>query len=212
MITEVSEKLKENNVFHKIKECKISTRKTIVTIPEIDEDIAYLVGVIAGDGNLSICKRKKGGNHYRVRISSNSVKYLAYLNDIIYKYFGLKGKIMKDKRRKNTFCWEIENASIFWYFSILESKYDKTNQLPFFCRDKNLFAHYMSGLIDTDGSISHKRIQLKLKNENIIKQIFYLLKEDANSNPPKINYTDRVPYYYIRFDNIFPLRLKGTDF
>lgn len=212
MITKVSKKLKENNVFHRVKECQIFTRKSIITIPKINEDIVYLVGVIAGDGNLSICKRKRGGNHYKLRISSGSAEYLAYLNDLIYKYFKLRGTIVKDKRRENTFCLQTENTSIFWYFNILESKYNKTNKIPFFCKNKNLFIHYLSGLIDTDGGVSNKRIQLKLKNESIIRQIFYKIKKDANSNPPKINYTNKIPFYYIRFDNIFPLRLKGTNF
>jgi hypothetical protein len=66
-------------------------------------------------------------------------------------------------------------------------------------------------LIDTDGSISGKRIQLKLKDKEMITKIYQNIKK-ANPNNPKVNYTKNLPYYYIRFDNIFPLRWKTSKF
>ncbi len=212
-LLKVSRILKTNNVYHKIKKGKIYTRRSIVNIPEINEDIAYLVGVIAGDGNLSNTKRKRGGYHCIIRIHANSIEYLKYLSELFNKYFHIKGKILKDKRKNNTYYIKIENASIFWYFKLLGAKYNYTNKLPNFCSRNKLFFHYLAGLIDTDGSIgpSKKRVQLKLKNNKIIQEIFSKI-EKANPNPPKINYTDKIPFYYIRFDNIFPLRWKTNKF
>lgn len=211
LILNISKKLSEKNVFHKTENNWILTRRSKIKIPNLNEDIAYLIGVIAGDGSLISTKRNRGGNHYMIRIYANSKIYLNYLNKIIKNHFSITGKIIKDKRKKNTFFIVIQNASIFWFFKILESKYNPTNKLPPICKNKLYFNNYLAGLIDTDGSISNKRIQLKLKNQKIIKKIFSKIKE-ANPNPPKINYTNNIPFYYIRFDNIFPLRWKGTNF
>lgn len=209
MILKVSKKLIENNIYHKVEENKILTRKTITYIPSLNKDIVYLIGVIAGDGSLTKCKRNRGGNHHRLRITSNSPDYLDYINKLIKENFLVEGQIYKDKRKKNTYYLGTANTSIFWYFEILESKYHKTNKLPKICKNGEFFNHYLAGLIDTDGSVglNKKRVQLKLKNKEIIKEIFSKIKK-ANPNPPKINYTNNIPFYYIRFDNIFPLRLK----
>ena len=213
MILEISQSLKKNKIFHKIKKEYIQTRKTLTKIPSLKEDVAYLVGVIAGDGSLVKSKRKKGGFHYQIRIYAKGEKYLIYLQRLIYSYFQIKGKIVKDQRKKETYYLHIANAAIYAYFEKLEAKYNHKNKLPDFCINKKLFQHYMGGLIDTDGSVdkSKKRIQLKLKNKDIINEI-YLKVENANPNPPKINYTKNVPFYYIRFNNVFPLRWKQTSF
>lgn len=209
MILKISKKLSEKNVFHKIKKDTIITKKSSTIIPSINEDLIYLVGVIAGDGSLVISKRKRGGNHHRVQITSCSPKHLECLNKILGENFEIIGKITKDKRKKRTYRLTTANTSIFWFFKILEAKYNETNKLPKICKNRNYFNHYLAGLIDTDGHVtpSKNRIQLKLKNQEIINEIFSRIKH-ANPNPPKINYTNNIPFYYIRFDNIFPLRFK----
>jgi len=209
VIIKVSKKLSEKNVFHKVKENIIITRKSSTKIPSINEDLVYLVGVIAGDGSLIICKRKRGGNHHRLQITSCSPNHLESLNKILQENFEITGKIIKDKRKERTYRLTTANTSIFWYFKLLEAKYNSTNKLPKMCKNKNYFNHYLAGLIDADGHVtpSKNRIQLKLKNKDIIEEIFSKISH-ANPNPPKINYTNEVPFYYIRFDNIFPLRFK----
>jgi len=69
--------------------------------------------------------------------------------------------------------------------------------------------HYLSGLIDTDGSIYNKRIHLKQKSKILMLEIQEILKNlELNPSDVKINYTNGVPFYYVRFDNDLPLRLK----
>ena len=75
--------------------------------------------------------------------------------------------------------------------------------------NKSYSLNYLAGLVDTDGSIYGKRIQLKQKRYNLIKEIEKLSKEfSLHCSSPKINYTNEIPFYYIRFDNKLPLRLK----
>lgn len=145
LVSEVSNKLKENNLYHKVINNRIFTRRSKAFIPVLREDIAYLVGVIAGDGSLIRSKRKRGGEHYFVRITAESVHYLNYLNLLINRFFGISGKVNKDKRKQNTYCLVFQNASLFWYFSVLEAKYNFVGRLPFFCREELFFNHYLGG-------------------------------------------------------------------
>ena len=65
----------------------------------------------------------------------------------------------------------------------------------------SLFKHYMLGLIDTDGSLTWNRVQLKQRDKNFLKELVHFLKKhfDIIARPPKVNYTEGKPYYYIRF-------------
>ncbi len=56
----ISQALNEARVWHKIQNDFICTKKTRIKIPKISEKVAYLAGVVTGDGNLNKCKRKKG--------------------------------------------------------------------------------------------------------------------------------------------------------
>ena len=67
--------------------------------------------------------------------------------------------------------------------------------------DASLFRNYMCGLIDTDGFIDKQRVQLKQRDKGFLEELVGLLKKHFGiiSNPPKVNFTEGKPYYYIRF-------------
>ena len=215
MIKRISKELFKGNIYHKIKENKILTRRSNIKIPLINEDIFYLLGVVEGDGSLIKSKRKRGGYHYVLRIYSGEKKYLIYLNEIIQELFGIKGRITKDKRKNSSYCIIIQNATIFFYFVILGSEIGKKKigNISKTVRRKNKnILHYLAGLVDTDGHISNKRIQLKQKRHQLLKEIKELSNQlNLNCSDPKINYTNQIPFYYIRFDNKLPLRWKTKN-
>ena len=161
-------------------------------------------------------KRKKGGFHYSIRIYGKGKEYLEILNEIFSKNFEIKGKIFEDKRKKDTCFLKIQNASIFFYFMINENEIGKKRRfkIPEIIKENpKYFKEYLSGLVDTDGHISRKRIQLKQKSEKLLKEIMVISnKQNLNCTIPKVNYTNKKPYYYIRFDNKIPLRFKTNNF
>lgn len=211
MIKQLSKELSKRGIYNKIEKDSIRTRKSRVKIPRINNDIIYLIGVIAGDGSLSMTKRKKGGYHYTFRIYSGSENNLKILNKLFKKYFLIKGKIIKDKRKDSAFHLVIKNSIVFFYFFLNGSEIGKKKgRLPkIIKKNKKYFVYYLAGLVDTDGHISNKRIQLKQKSLNLLNEIEKIAnKLNLNCNKPKINYTNSEPYYYIRFDNKLPLLLK----
>ena len=107
MINILSKELSKRGIFHKIQGDFIKTKKSKIKIPEVDINIVYLLGIVAGDGSLSQAKRKKGGYHYIFRIYSGNEKNLQILNKIINKYFYTRGKIIKDKMNYPTLKGEV---------------------------------------------------------------------------------------------------------
>ncbi|MBU2612123.1 MAG: hypothetical protein KKB62_00185 [Nanoarchaeota archaeon] len=185
-------------------------------IPNLNIDIIYLMGVIAGDGSLNETKRSKGGYHYTFRIYAAGKKYLKLLNKLFEKNFGIEGKIIKDLRKMNTYYLVFKNAPLFFYFVINGNEIGKKKRFKIpkiTTKNRKYFFEYLSGLIDTDGHIAGRRIQLKQKNKEFLNKIKLLAnKYHLNCTDPKVNYTNKIPYYYIRFDNKIHLRFKTNTF
>jgi len=210
MINKISKTLASRNIWHKIKNDFIVTKKSTVKIPKLNKDLAYLSGVIVGDGTILKIRRKKGGFHYKIKITSDSKNYLNTLNKIFEDNFNINGYIEKDKRKVHTYYLTLQNATIFWFFVLLGHEIGKKKGpiIPsYFLNNKILLIHFLAGLVDTDGHISYNRIQLKQKSRIFLSNICLQLKKiNMNPNYPKVNYTNQKPFYYIRFDNKLSLR------
>ena len=108
-IQKVSEILNQLKVWHKIQENYIITRRKQIRMPEINSEIAYLAGVIAGDGAITKTKRKMGGYYYRIQIVGRK-NYIEKLIPLINQLFNYKIKILRDKRKRNTYYINIQTT------------------------------------------------------------------------------------------------------
>lgn len=201
----VSEILHKANIWHKIEKDFICTRRTRTKIPNVNNKIAYLAGVITGDGSLTVCRRKKGGYCYRINIVGQK-RDMENLTRLVKELFSYEPKVFKDKRKQNCYFINLYNAAIFAYFSKLgffPGKKINIRVPQVIAKDSSLFKHYMLGLIDTDGYVQGKIVHLKQRDKNFLEQLVTLLDRHFNikSRPPKVNMTAGKPYYYIRFPN-----------
>ena len=197
-------------IWHKTQNNSITTKRTTTPIPEISNKIAYLAGVITGDGSLNISKRKKGGYHYRIQIVGHK-EDLERIATLFKELFNYKPTVHKDQRKANCYLINISSAAIFFYFiklGFFSGKKINMKVPAIIAANPTFFKHYLLGLIDTDGHISRNRIHLKQREEGFLKELVKLLEKHFNikSNPPKVNYTEGKPFYYIRFprDNLHP--------
>jgi len=202
-ILTVSLALNNAQVWHKIQNDFICTKKTCVKIPEINDKVAYLAGVITGDGHLTRSKRKTVGYYYIVGIVGRR-EFTEKLCLLIKEIFNYKPGFYKDKRKNDCYYVNIYPVAIFYFFIELGFRSGKKRNLrvpSLIAQDALLFKHFMCGLIDTDGFIDKKRVHLKQRERGFLKELVGLLKRHLGivSSPPKINYTDGKPYYYIRF-------------
>ena len=199
----ISEILSQRRIWNKIQGNSVITRRKITPIPEVSREVAYLAGVITGDGSLNVSERKKGGNHYRIQIVGHR-EDLERFAVLFVQLFNYKPAVHRDKRKANCYLININSAAIFFYFISIGFSSGKKRNLKVptvIAANPDLFKHYLLGLIDTDGHISHHRVHLKQREENFLNELVQLLDKhlDIKSNPPKVNYTDGKPFYYIRF-------------
>ena len=202
-ILTVSRALNHANVWHKIQNDFICTKKTRIKIPNLCEKVAYFAGVVAGDGNINKCKRKEGGYYYRVNVVGRR-KFMEKLSVLVKDLFHHDPRILRDKRKENCYAININCAAVYFFFIKLGFQPGKKTKIrvpSLIAEDASLFRHYMWGLIDTDGYIDKKRVQLKQRDKGFLKELVGLLKNHFGivSSPPKVNYTEGKPYYYIRF-------------
>ena len=123
---------------------------------------------------------------------------------LIKEIFHYTPGFYKDKRKNDCFYVNISTVAIFYYFIELGFQSGKKRNIcvpSLIADDALLFKHYMCGLIDTDGFIDKKRVQLKQRDKGFLKDLVRLLKRHFGiiSKPPKVNYTEGKPYFYIRF-------------
>lgn len=199
----VSDFLTRLGVWHKTEENFIRTKHTCLKIPEMNNKVAYFTGVITGDGSITKSKRKVGGYCYRIQIVGYK-KYIAYLTTLTKDLFDYQPRILKDKRKKHCYLINIYSAAIFAYFVQLGLPVGKKRKLSvpkIIANNPSLFEYYMLGLIDTDGHIVNRRVQLKQRLRPFLQELVMLLERHFNikANPPKVNYTEGKPYFYIRF-------------
>jgi hypothetical protein len=212
MINSISNLLSKKDIYHKLVNGEIHTRRTKIKIPIFNKDLAYLTGVIVGDGSMVITNRKRGGHHYVLSIFSNSRKYLEYLNGLFIQYFNHKCTFYKDKRH-DVYTLLVQSAPIFFYFVNINLPVGKSEEeyVPDIIKTKtSYFKEYVAGLCDTDGHVySSNRIHLKQKSKNLLLEIAeFLNHKKVRCSYPKVNYTNGKPYYYILMDYKLPLRLK----
>lgn len=151
---------------------------------------------------------------YIINIYSGSIEFLDDINKLIYDLFNYSGILIKDKRKNHTYRLSIQSSVIFWYFISLGLSSGKKINLSVprtFKTESNYMINLIAGLVDTDGHVAGNMIQLKQKSKSLLEELKnYLYKFDMNPAPVKVNYTYAKPFYYIRFDNKWPLRFKNA--
>lgn len=148
-----------------------------VNLPsEINPDVAYLIGVMLGDGSvMTPIKRKKGGYYWKIQVTSNK-DYSDVVYNLLQKIFKCRPSIFRDKRKKD--CWyvSLHSKKVHNYFTgaigIPAGK--KTGNMPWLencCVKRKIFRHFLAGLIDTDGYVGKKYISLVQKDKNFLEKI-----------------------------------------
>ena len=126
----------------RIKKCKFPK--------ELDEDLAYLFGLLVGDGCVSIGKR----SHYRVIFVNNDVELVSSFKNLMKKYFDLEpsGEVYKN----GSYHLEYYSKLVVEFFVACGVTYTTAldKKIPFVIKrsSKNCFMAFIKGLMDTDGS------------------------------------------------------------
>lgn len=147
-----------------------------VKIPELNSEIAYFVGYVGGDGHLKPYNKSK---KWEIIIESwTDLNELKILDDILYKNFGLRGCISKNKTRKG---WRIFiNSKIIHriltnIFDVPAGNKSSVIDVPDIIKNSgtDIIKSYIKGWFDAEGFVttSHGRLQIEfyVKNKKITK-------------------------------------------
>lgn len=169
-----------------------------IKIPNKDEQLAELIGIILGDGNIFINK-----DVAQLRIVCNSLNEKDYLinfiKPLIENIFGITSRIVFHKTR-NGIILSVENRNLIEFLISIGlmpgNKVKNQVTIPCWIRsDNKLLAACIRGLIDTDGSVfrmskrdfDNPRIQFKNFNKALLEDVRNSLIE-LGFHPSKIIY------------------------
>lgn len=134
----------------------MGTIKTIKIPDKINEEIAELVGILFGDGEL--CKGTN--NSYYLRFSFNSKKerkYASFVNSLLFRNFKIFGK-RSTNQKKNCITLQFYSKRLTEYFhDVVGVSYSpkKLEKIPDCIKnDNSLSKAFVRGLFDADGCVT----------------------------------------------------------
>jgi len=192
---------------------KYNKRETLVpkqwTFSEMCPHKTWVLGLIYGDGSI----QKNGSAFY---IVSGDYDILQKVQAI----FGGNISISKEQRARN--CWRVAICST-WLLTELKDLFGidhrKVTEMRFPQLSRDLYSHFVRGLIDSDGSWGiFQRANGPVLSftystvaENFAKDLKYVLDEELHiSSKRKIYSSSRLPYktlYQIKYDSSTAVRI-----
>lgn len=163
----------------------------IIIPKELSNDLAYICGVLAGDGSINFRTEK---HEYLVKCVGNPKDEKEFYNNVIgpkfYELFGISLNL-KLHDSNTTFGFVIYSKELVNYLTSviglpLGRKYGTLKVPSLFYNNQDLLINFIRGLFDTDGSVSFKKrhrdynyypvICLTSRSENFVRQCSEILK------------------------------------
>ncbi len=162
--------------------------KQVVRIPVLmDGKLAYIIGVVIGDGYVSKAARRKshGAGYYWKVVITGPHDYLDNLQKLFVRIFGLHGGLVRDLRKEKT--WQLRFASLVLHRFFTRviglpqgrktthgswSRFDLVREFPL---------HFLAGLIHSDGYVGKKYIGIIQKRFNFLVQVKRFARETLES-------------------------------
>ena len=191
------------------------------------KNLAYLVGVIYGDGYIKngTKSKKDKSPDYKISIELTDIKYLKEIIFPLFKKFtqtSSKVRTRKRKNKKESGILEIRNKKFYKLLTekIKTHKGPKTKKIKIPKTIKNwpssLQQEFIAGYFDTDGGFRGKTIGFTTKTKDFhIFTLETLMKNNINATKEKwINKKNKKEYFGIKikknnidkFLNVFKLR------
>jgi DNA-binding transcriptional regulator YiaG len=168
-----------NDIKQNTKWLSVPSSPNKVKIPEMNPEIAYIVGYISGDGHIR--NPTKSGDKWEIIVESwSDSNILKMINKIVSKNFGIRGNLHKNTTRKG---WRLFISSKIFHriltrlFKIpVGEKYSRV-RVPQIIKNANekIRQAYIQGWFDAEGFVtySHNKPQIEffIKNRSVTKWI-----------------------------------------
>jgi len=168
-----------------------------INLPKvINPRLSYLLGWICGDGHLA-----NYGNHYLIKISEKSTEQLKFINFLVYKLFGVWGKV--HRMYKNGYALLINSKPLLRFLkNVLEIKVGEIPKIIQKVNNTNI-RFFISGLFDSEGSVSKTRNIITIsqtKHDFLTKLQELALRVGVKFNGPTKHETKLGIWYSIRIE------------
>ena len=154
----------------------------------ITSELAELVGILLGDGSISIYTSKKYSTYYRVKVTfhKEDKAYLAYVRGLMNKLLGFQPSVVIRKKENTSDLILCRKQVVEELLALGLQKSPKWNRarVPLAFMTKDLGKFVLKGYFDTDGSvviannngIVYPRLEMKICPSPMQKQLIELLK------------------------------------
>lgn len=193
------ERIRRLNKITQPKATKISAELRTKRLPEsakkLSEELAYILGVIYGDGHVSIKQR-------RVILSATDKDFVLNFRDNLEKWSNFKARFYKRDIKTNETIKNRKSQYVSYIDSIEASKFFNDFNLNLIKNsDDKIKINFIKGFFDSEGSIS-KGILIYNSDKNLlifISELLVLLKIRNSIKSYKINnnLTNKVIDYHI---------------
>lgn len=151
-----------------------------------DEDMAYIIGAILGDGYISNSTKSKTdlSKDYRIALETMDFSFVDTFYQKVTKFISTKTTIKVRAAKQNkvkTYYFQLRNKELYIYLTQtlnLPKGAKSTNlRVPQFIifANKNLQKCFIAGLFDSDGGIRGRNIGFTMKNKDFMLDIQELL-------------------------------------
>jgi len=146
-------------------------------VPEPSNELAYVLGVLYGDGNL-----ERHGYNYDIKLNTIDLEFAEVFSNKLAKL--LNKKILKPKWigrvRGRNYGWKVSYSSKAFYTWFKRQNLESLKQYIEY--SKETVANFLRGLYDSDGGHykymgRYSRIQLYNNNTDLLHYIQYLLEK-----------------------------------
>jgi len=155
---------------------------------ELDENLAYLAGVIVGDGNLSNYLKSKSTDFafdYRIAIESDSEEFINHILNTFRIYINTQSKpiLRLPKNRKPRWLISIRSKAFFIFMSeqmgIPKGNKCRVVRVPELIRKSgpSIKRFFLAGYYDTDGGRRGSTIGFTSASNQLIEDVSLLLDE-----------------------------------
>lgn len=133
-----------------------------IVIPSLDEEIAWLLGVIAGDGYVAIHDIANGKRNGRVAIAchSDDIDHILKVKKALER-FGVS-VFVKQKKGENCKVVESYSVQLATYFGEWLKQPNKTLRIPDCIKSSSIEIRkaYICGILDADGSVINRPLNV----------------------------------------------------
>ena len=173
---------------HNLKLSKLDQKKGLKLPNSLTDDLAYICGVLAGDGGIYYREKKK---EYYLQCAGNPKDERKFYDEVLFKkisqIFGIIPK-MKLLSSGEIYGFRIYSKTLYLFLTevlgLPSGDKNKSLEIPeFILKEGPLLISYLRGVFDTDGCICFKRkktypvISLSSKSDTFISMISQELKK-----------------------------------